>query len=376
MRPVPAADLIADACGGAQPGAGWWVLSYRDLAWRGIPGHAYTALDTRGRWTRYGCAVDVLAPGMPNGMYHREHHADESFLVLAGAVDAVVEGEALTLTAGDLLHTPRGTAHIMAGAGDRPAMVFMLGARGRDPEGAEWGEYVPDAVAGALGASVAERTPDATVAYAHRPDYAPVECPVEWNVGEGASPTGGARGPGGFEATPAGLHRTGEGWFAVNLDDMAWSDNGRVCRVRADGDVSFTQYGFNVRLARPGWPSSRYHYENLCDETFVVLDGEGVAVIEGSEIPVTGGDIVHLPAGTAHTVVGAGERGVVVLMTGDRDGPPGTVPGWGGYVADAVAERYGASVAATTEDPGVAYADDPPFSPSRPAWTFSGGWTP
>ncbi len=367
---VSPARFARDPHGGLQPSAGWFALPFADASFQGIPGHAYTALDRRDRWQRYGFALDVLWPGVANGKYHRETYADESFVVIDGDVDAVVEGGVVEMTAGDMLHCPAGTAHILAGAGDAPAIVAMLGTRGADPPGAEWGAYIPEPAAAPYGATVAERTSDARVAYADRPDYAPVACPRAWGCGGGGRP--GIRQPVGtarFAARTDGrLTRTSEGWFALSVDRMAWLDNGRTCKVRTDGDAAFTQYGVNVRTLRPGWPSSMYHREFDDDETMVVLDGDCLAVVEGREIPLEAGTILHLPAGTAHVTVGAGDAPCAVLMIGSRRAID--TPRWGEYVPDVAAARRGAAVTDATPDPLVAYAGEPPFAPSAPLWTF------
>ncbi len=374
---VPAAAFTPGAHGALVPGEGWFVLSALRAPWSGIPGHAYADIAPRDRFTQYGLAVDALWPGHANGMYHREHHADESFVVLRGTVDAVVEGGVVPMGPGDVLHCPAGTAHITVATGDEPALVFMLGARGRDPEGAQWGEYVPDAHAAARGAAVTAPTADAGVAYAARPAYAPIPCPLPaWSVGgprvARAAPAGTAR----FTPSPAGVRRTSGGWFVVNADELAWQDNGELARVAFDGDVPFTQYGLNLRVTRPGQPSSMYHREFGRDETFLLLDGDGLLVAEGDERPVTAGDFVHLPGGTGHTLVGAGERGAVVLMVGTRRGDPHPEAGWGEYVPDAAAARHGASAAERTGSAARAYAGRPRSSPARPPWTFAQGWVP
>jgi hypothetical protein len=55
-------------------------------------------------------------------------------------------------------------------------------------------------------------------------------------------------------------------------------------------------------------------------------------------------------------LVGAGDGPCVVVAVGARRPDDGTL-----YVASELAARYGASVAADTPDPDVAYADAPPF---------------
>jgi uncharacterized cupin superfamily protein len=72
----------------------------------------------------------VLAPGQSLGMYHREN-GQEGFLVLGGRCILVVEGEERELKTWDFFHCPPQTEHMIVGAGDEPAVVLAVGARGR-----------------------------------------------------------------------------------------------------------------------------------------------------------------------------------------------------------------------------------------------------
>jgi hypothetical protein len=76
-------------------------------------------------------------------------------------------------------------------------------------------------------------------------------------------------------------------------------------------------------------------------------------------------DFVHCPAGTEHTIVGAGDSECVVLAVGARDRSTG--PDWGAYTIDDAAVRHGAGVEAETTEPKVAYARFEPgeLSPYR-----------
>jgi len=42
------------------------------------------------------------------------------------------------------------------------------------------------------------------------------------------------------------------------------------------------------------------------DQVLVVVDGEGVAILEGQRNPVSVGHLVHVPAGTLHNIVNVG----------------------------------------------------------------------
>jgi uncharacterized cupin superfamily protein len=109
---------------------GWFVLNARDSRWRDYS-PLEVACDFEGKrpFRQLGFNISVLEPGRSLGLYHRERH-QEGFLVVSGECLLVVEGETRTLHAWDFFHCPRGTAHVIVGAGDGPAVVVAVGARG------------------------------------------------------------------------------------------------------------------------------------------------------------------------------------------------------------------------------------------------------
>ena len=150
----------------------------------------------------------------------------------------------------------------------------------------------------------------------------------------------------------AGLAPAGDGWFIVNVADsegLRTETLGSGAMFEASiGD--FPQFGINVRVLAPGQPASMYHREDR-QEAFLVLDGECVIVIEDEERPLRKGDFVHLPAGVAHVIVGAGDGPSSVLMVGARTADPGI-----SFPVSEAAARYGASVEEETTDGAVANA--------------------
>jgi uncharacterized cupin superfamily protein len=106
----------------------------------------------------------VLESVQPLGLYHRERH-QEGFLVLAGECVLIVEGETRTLRPWDFFHCPGGTAHVIVGAGESPAVVIAVGARG----GRKGLVYEVDANARELGAGVERETTKPREAYARFP---------------------------------------------------------------------------------------------------------------------------------------------------------------------------------------------------------------
>ena len=149
-----------------------------------------------------------------------------------------------------------------------------------------------------------------------------------------------------------GLAPEGDGWFIVNIADSAGLKTdtlGSGAMFEASiGD--FPQFGINVRVLEPGQRASMYHREDR-QEAFLILDGECVIVVEDEERPVRRGDFIHLPPGTAHVIVGAGDGPSTVLMVGARTADPQI-----SFPVSETAARYGASVEEETDDAGVANA--------------------
>ena len=174
-------------------------------------------------------------------------------------------------------------------------------------------------------------------------------------------------------STEHGLVPTGQGWFVLNAREAPWIERpgrGAYCEFEGfDGDADFAQLGINLSLLGPGEPMAMYHREND-QEDFLVLAGEALLIVEGTERPLRRWDLVHCPAGTAHVIVGAGEGPCLVLAVGARDRSVG--PDWGAYTVDEAALRHGAGVERETTDPDEAYARFTPRQPTR----YQEGWLP
>ena len=134
---------------------GWFTVNVRDAAWMTNEkfGQGCVFEGDKVGFAQIGYTVHVLAPGQPNGLYHREDD-QEDFLVLAGECLLIVEGEERRLTAWDFVHCPAGTEHIFVGAGDGPCVIFMAGAR----EHRGSATYPPNEAAQRHGAGVQAKT--------------------------------------------------------------------------------------------------------------------------------------------------------------------------------------------------------------------------
>src|SRR2546423_348355 len=169
-----------------------------------------------------------------------------------------------------------------------------------------------------------------------------------------------------IERTAAGLRPLGEGWFVVNVAELASRRNERLgitCSPEP-ANAPFEEFGFNLRVLEPGQYNAMYHREND-QEAFLVLSGECILVVEGHERRLTSGDFFHSPPLTAHVFIGAGDGPCTIVMAGGR------TKQWcegEGFPVDATAARYGASVAAPTQSPSDAYADMPDDDPARLPW--------
>jgi uncharacterized cupin superfamily protein len=147
-----------------------------------------------------------------------------------------------------------------------------------------------------------------------------------------------------------GLVPDGPGWFVVNVAEArAYHTELFGDAVRFEGEDRFPEFAINVRVLQPGQPNALYHREDA-QETFLVLKGECLAIIEEEERPLQAGDFIYTPAGTAHVFVGSGEGPCVVLMVGARKAERPVL-----YPVSEVAAKYGASVERETSSPEEAY---------------------
>jgi uncharacterized cupin superfamily protein len=154
---------------------GWFVVNIGEApaTRRDRSGVAVRFEDDEDPFPEFGINVRVLQPGQPAGLYHSET-VQEAFLVLSGEVLAIVQGEEHTLRAWDFAYCPPGTEHVFVGAGDGPAAILMVGARGPDKRL----HYPVSEAAARFGASVEEATSEPREAYASWGPRQPAE--LDW----------------------------------------------------------------------------------------------------------------------------------------------------------------------------------------------------
>ena len=158
------ARLVPAETGGLVPeDDGWFVLNAKDARWLDGDLGAYCAWEGReARFPQLGINLNVLKPGVPMSMYHRES-GQEDFLVLDGECLLIVEGEERPLKQWDLFHCPPDVPHTILGAGDRPSLVLAVGKRVSREENDLF--YPADPVAQRNGAGVKTETASPDEAY-------------------------------------------------------------------------------------------------------------------------------------------------------------------------------------------------------------------
>ncbi|MFQ5504162.1 MAG: cupin domain-containing protein [Planctomycetota bacterium] len=113
---------------------GWFAVSLAEARWGTHERYGeWCAFEGKPGFAQVGINLHVLAPGQPNGMYHREDQ-QEDYLVLEGECLLLVEGDERRLRQWDFFHAAPGTEHIFLGAGDGPCAILMVGARDPDKE--------------------------------------------------------------------------------------------------------------------------------------------------------------------------------------------------------------------------------------------------
>jgi uncharacterized cupin superfamily protein len=184
-----------------------------------------------------------------------------------------------------------------------------------------------------------------------------------------------------LERTEHGLLPAGDGWFVLNAREAAWRECEGIGKwPRLEGAIPrFEQLGFGITVLEPGEVLSMYHWETD-QEDFLILAGEGLAIVEGEERPLRQWDFLHCPPGASHTIVATGDAPCIVFAVGARMNhtyrkDDGTIEGrddWGAYAVDQVALRHNAGVDEETNDGAIAYAR----FPERIVTRYRDGWLP
>jgi uncharacterized cupin superfamily protein len=169
--------------------------------------------------------------------------------------------------------------------------------------------------------------------------------------------------------TEAGLRPDDDGWFVVNAaDSTAVGTDAGEYGIHFEGTPRrFPHFGINITILEPGRPAAMYHAEAR-QETFLVLHGECVLVIEEHERRLRQWDFVYCPPRTAHVLIGVGDGPCALLMVGARH-----VDAEITYPVSPLAARHGASVEEETTEHEEAYASWQTLTPRRAPWPLACG---
>jgi uncharacterized cupin superfamily protein len=163
-----------------------------------------------------------------------------------------------------------------------------------------------------------------------------------------------------IEETDAGKVPADDGWFILNLSEIAWSTvpgGGTWCEFESP-DARSPELGIGVHVLEPGEANGMYHGESN-QEGFLVLSGECLLIVEGEERRMKQWDYFHCPPFTEHITIGAGDGPCAILMVGTRS-PDEKI----NYPAEPAAAKYGAAVRKATHSPKEAYEGRPTFGPA------------
>ena len=264
------------------------------------PHHAVETPGVECTWTNLGAAADSVAIGLrrieiPPGKRptppHNHAGEEEIFYVLGGDGLAWLDGVTHEVATGDcIVHLPGAHAHTLR-AGPAGLDVLVLGER----RPAELCELPRTGTAGS--ATPGWRSATAT----RRGSATPPR----------ASPTSRRRRRG---PTPSSTSTT---WRRSS----GAPGSGTVSSQRRNVGLAAGSVAVGLKHVRvdAGMLSAPPHCHSAEEEIFVVLDGDGVALIGDDETPVRGGHVISRPPGTkeAHAFR-AGDDGLTLLAFGTR----------------------------------------------------------
>jgi uncharacterized cupin superfamily protein len=241
---------------------------------------------------RVGLSRYRLGPGERAMPVHVHADEEELFVVLGGDGLSWQDGRLHPVRAGDVvLHRAGAEAHTILGAGE--GLDVLAFGSGSDT-GLTW-------------------LPRAGTFWAG-PHWIPHDGPDPFAAEAAAGPLELG------EPEPASA-RPGTIVALEDLPDKPWGQGDiRAVRKVVGKVVGSLRSGLQSSTIAPGMLSAPPHCHSAEDELFVVLDGDGVALIGDQEHPVRPGSVVGRPAGTrvAHTLR-AGDRGLRMLAYSNRD---------------------------------------------------------
>ncbi len=269
------------------------------------PTRSYDLDHLRGRWTLLGEAAGSvsiglrrieIAPGAWSTPAHEHGREEEIFYVLAGEGISWQRGATAAIGAEDcIVYLPRKGAHTVQ-AGEHGLDLLAFGTRDHDE-----GIRFPRLAMSLLGNRAVDSGPGSL-------DGNPIQFARESQLGPPERP----ERP---DPRPSTI---------VNLADVPAETLTRVRVQRTRRNLGRAAGSLRTGLQHvevaPGSESTAQHCHSVEEELFVILEGEGVLLLDQEETGIAAGTVIARPAGTgvAH-VLRAGERGLRYLAYGTRD---------------------------------------------------------
>ncbi len=262
----------------------------------------------RSRWTMLGEAAGSVTVGtrriqlQPGGWStpaHEHGRSEEIFYVLAGSGVSWHRGEVAEIRAGDaILYKPRSGTHTLHT--EEQLDVLAFGTRDYD-ESLRFPQLEMSVLGGRAVQSIGSGRGEPPIQFVREAEHGPPELPAK---------------PGPRPAT------------IVNIGDVGADEvqRGRVHRTRRNlgRAIGSMRAGLQHVVVAAGSESAPQHCHAIEEEMFVILDGDGVLILDREEIPLRPGHVVARPAGTgAAHVFRAGPQGLTYLAYGTRD--PGDI---------------------------------------------------
>ena len=139
---------------------------------------------------------EVLSPPGGGSLPHVQHRGDESFYVLEGEFEFLLEDRVIRAGAGSLVHVPRGNLHAHKNVGDGPARMLVGHTPGRAHE--RFFEEIGSPAQDRLSAPAAGVRPSAeeivAIAAGHGIEILPLDRPIQAKGSASNRAKGTARG--------------------------------------------------------------------------------------------------------------------------------------------------------------------------------------
>jgi uncharacterized cupin superfamily protein len=267
------------------------------------PAHEFAIGHIKGRWTELGGAAGSVTVGVrriqiPAGHWstpaHEHGREEEIFYILGGRGVSWQKERTTEVRPGDcIVYLPRRGAHSLHAIDDLDVLAF-------GPRHSDESPRFPRLGLSLVGSRAVESVPGSV-------QGAPIQFVREAELGPPDLSDPGER--------PGTIINT------YDVEPDPWGRGRVAARRRYLGEAIGSRLtGINHVEVEAGRWGTPLHCHSLEEELFVILDGDGVLVLDEAETPVRQGHVVARPAGTrvAHAFR-AGDSGLTLLAYGTRE---------------------------------------------------------